>query len=168
MPEIAHACGVVCGFSPCQKKGDLGEYENLKELSTNRRVKGQHCQSIPSLKLCGETNCFWPPTSQLSVTGDEHSFCSDPWENPLILLTFMPSALGPMPVSLLRPYWQESSTMIQLCQPDWISPEHHGEVMRINTTSLLPTAASILMRDPRNCRLLMGACSVAAVVWELW
>lgn len=53
MPVVWYVVSV-----PVKKKGDLGKYESLKELSTNRRVKGQHCQSIPSLKLCGETNCF--------------------------------------------------------------------------------------------------------------
>lgn len=150
---------------PVEKKGDLGEYESLKELSTNRRVKGQHCQSIPSLKLCGETNCFRPPVSQLSVTGDEHSFCSDPWENPLIPLPFIPLHTGSHAsvLSEATSGWQEWSSMIQPRQPDWISSKHCFEVIKINTTSFVPTATSILVRDPRNCRLVMAACRMAAV-----
>lgn len=147
---------------PVKRKGDLGECESLKELSTNRRVKGQHCQSIPSLKLCGEANCFRPPVSQLSVTGDEHSFCSDPWENPDSPPFYAPHAGSHASVlseALLAGGIRHDPTV-----PAWLNfPK-----AKISTASPLPSAISILTRNPRNSRLLTGACGMAAVLWEWW
>lgn len=70
----------------------------------------------------------------------------------------MPPTLGAMPVSLLAGVVSHDPAM-----PTWLnSPEHHGEVMNINTISLLP------LQPPSSIEIRGTAdFSWVPAVWQL-